>query len=104
MKGIAFDRQCHLTGLPRPVAEHRFHPKRKWRFDWAWPLELVAVEVEGGAWTGGRHTRGSGFEKDLEKYAEAVILGWRVLRVTPKQVRDGAARTLVERLLMSRAA
>jgi hypothetical protein len=60
--------------------------------------------VEGGAWSGGRHTRGAGFEKDLEKYAEALILGWRVLRVTPKQIADGSALTLVDRIFRPRAA
>lgn len=43
------------------VREHRFHPARRWRFDFAWPELLFAVEVEGGIWTGGRHNRGSGF-------------------------------------------
>lgn len=51
--------------------------------DYAWPDALVALEVEGGVWTGGRHTRGAGFLADMEKYNEAARLGWRVLRCTP---------------------
>jgi very-short-patch-repair endonuclease len=94
-----FDRQCDLAGLHKPVGEYRFHPTRKWRFDWAFVAQKLAVEVEGGIWTGGRHSRGAGFEKDLEKYAEAMVLGWRVLRVTPKQIADGRALTLVDRIL-----
>jgi very-short-patch-repair endonuclease len=65
-----------------PTPEFRFHPKRRWRFDFAWPAEKIAVECEGGTWSGGRHTRGKGYEGDCEKYNEAVILGWRVLRFT----------------------
>ena len=73
-------------GLEKPVTEHRFHPERKWRFDFAWPAWRVALEVEGGVWTGGRHTRGAGFVKDMEKYNAATCLGWRFLRVQPKDL------------------
>ena len=61
--------------LPVPVCELPFHPTRKWRFDVAWPDQRVAIEIEGGAFIGGRHTRGIGYEKDLEKYAAALLLG-----------------------------
>lgn len=70
-------------GLPEPTTEHRFHPKRKWRFDYAWAEQRIALEVEGGVWTGGRHTRGSGFLGDMEKYNAAAVMGWRILRCTP---------------------
>ena len=71
--------------------EHRFHPTRRWRFDFAWPDHKLAVEVEGGAWTGGRHTRGSGFVADCDKYNAATVLGWRVLRYTTSHLRDELA-------------
>jgi hypothetical protein len=73
-------------GLPKPVTEHRFHPTRRWRFDYAWPEHLIALEVEGGVWTGGRHTSGAGFVKDLEKYNAAGLLGWRVFRCVPNDL------------------
>ena len=101
---LAFDRQCHLAGLPVPVPEYRFHPVRRWRFDWAFHDERVAVEVEGGAFIGGRHTRGAGFLKDLEKYAEATVLGWRILRVTPTQIGNGEALNWCDRILRGKAA
>lgn len=63
--------------------EYKFHPKRKWRFDSAWPEKMIAVEFEGGIWTNGRHTRGKGYENDCEKYNNALLLGWRVFRLTP---------------------
>lgn len=81
------------------VEEHKFHPERRWRFDFAWPDQMLAVEVEGGTWAGGRHTSGAGFEKDCEKYAEALILGWRVLRVTSTQVRKGQAILWLSRII-----
>lgn len=61
-------------------AEYKFHPTRQWRFDFAFPHHKIAIELEGGIWTGGRHTRGKGFESDCEKYNEAAKAGWLVLR------------------------
>ena len=65
------------------VKEYLFHPTRKWRFDYAIPDHKIALEVEGGVWTGGRHTRPQGFLGDIEKYNAGTLLGWRIFRVTP---------------------
>lgn len=89
--------QMRAVGLPTPKREYRFHPDRRWRFDFAWPDRLVAAEVEGGTYSGGRHTRGVGFERDAEKYNEAGVRGWRVFRFTTKTVKDGSAVSLLER-------
>lgn len=86
-------------GLPDPVAEHRFHPTRRWRFDYCWPTHRVALEVDGGIYTGGRHTRGAGTEGDHEKFNEAAVLGWRVLRVTPRKLLTSATMGLLQRVL-----
>lgn len=74
---------CRAHKLPEPVPEYHFHPQRRWRFDFAWPTRMVALEIEGGIWTEGRHTRGSGALADLEKYSEAAIAGWRIIYCTP---------------------
>lgn len=79
--------------------EHVFHPTRKWRFDCAWPRFMVALEVDGGVYTGGRHTRGKGFENDCEKCNEALMLGWKVLRVTSHHIGTGQALQWIERLV-----
>ncbi len=73
------------------VKELHFHATRKWRFDWALPLVKVGIEIDGGAFTQGRHTRGKGFVDDLEKLNYAMADGWRVYRFTPEQVRNGEA-------------
>lgn len=73
---------CRAESLPKPVAEFRFHPTRKWRFDWCWPDQKFALELEGGVYANGRHTRGKGYENDCRKYNSALLLGWKVLRVT----------------------
>lgn len=63
--------------------EYRFHPKRKWRFDYAIVDKKIAIEVEGGVWVSGRHISPQGFIKDMEKYNTATSMGWRVLRFLP---------------------
>lgn len=80
----AFAQFVAAHGLPAPIPEYRFHPTRRWRFDYAWPDCKFAMEVEGGVYVGGRHSRGFGFEKDLEKYEAALELGWIVYRVLPR--------------------
>jgi len=83
--------------LPRPKTEYLFHPERKWRFDFAWPGAMVAVEVEGGTWTRGRHVRPKGYAKDCYKYSEAALAGWLVIRVTGDMIRSGVAADLIKR-------
>lgn len=90
--------QMRHVGLT-PELEHKFHPTRKWRFDFSWPALMFAVEVEGGIYVSGRHTRGTGFEKDLEKYAEAMFLGWQILRVGDKQITSGRALEIIESII-----
>lgn len=92
--------QIRALGLPAPETDHRFHPTRRWRFDGAYPDRLIAYEVEGGTWSGGRHVRGKGFERDCIKYNEAALLGWRVLRFTGAMVEDGRAVEILERALI----
>ena len=89
-----------LAGWEREVA---FHPTRRWRFDFAHREKRIAVEVE-GVLRGrpGRHQRVDGMTADCEKYAEALCLGWAVLRVVPAQVRSGDALRWLLRLLESR--
>ncbi len=72
--------------LPNPHREPRFHATRLWRFDYAWPAWSLALEVDGGIWRQGRHTRGAGWLKDTEKLNCAASMGWRLLRCTPQML------------------
>ncbi|UWH30373.1 hypothetical protein KW556_08790 [Aeromonas veronii] len=83
---------AQLVGFPDPAAELVFHPKRKWRFDYAWEEQKLALEVHGGIHSGGRHTRGRGFVEDRAKMNEATLLGWTVLEVTPEHIKSGQLR------------
>lgn len=98
--------QFRAFGLPEPKRQFYFAKalKRRWRSDFGWdePLYMLIVEVEGATWAGGRHTRGAGFEADCIKYGEAILLGYRVIRVTGGMVRDGRALDLVRRALAAR--
>ena len=80
---------CNHRGksYPLPVEHFRFHPVRRWAFDIAWPEHKVALEIEGGAFTGGRHTQGAGYTQDCEKYNAATFLGWSIIRITSPMLR-----------------
>ena len=82
-----------------PVEEYRFHAVRKWRFDYAYVDKKIAVEIEGGIFVIGRHTRGAGFLKDMEKYNAAGLLGWRIFRFTPRQVKGMEAYAFIQKVL-----
>lgn len=71
------------------VKEFRFHQGRMWRFDYAIPEYKIALEVEGGVWTSGRHTRPRGFLNDIEKYNTAALDGWTVVRTVPDELITG---------------
>lgn len=87
--------KCRGPALEKQV---QFHPTRKWKFDFAHRESGTAFEVEGGAWTKGRHTRPSGFIGDAEKYVEAQLLGWKVYRLPGVMITDAWLTRLIESL------
>lgn len=91
-------RSFGITGI---VREHLFASEigRRWRFDFALPKHKIGIEIEGGAWSNGRHTRGAGFVGDMEKYNMATVLGWRVLRFTPQQIKKAETYELISKLV-----
>lgn len=93
--------QIKVNGLPTPEREYVFAKSigRKWRSDFAWPDHMLLVEVDGGTWSHGRHTRGAGYRKDCEKVNTATNLGFRTLRFTSEDVTDGIALGFIESAL-----
>jgi len=91
--------QISVSGLPMPEREYRFYPKRRWRADFAWVAQRLLVEVEGATFVNGRHNRGSGFEKDAEKYNAAALMNWTVLRVTKTMIDNGTAIEMIRQAL-----
>ena len=94
-----FDIGIKAWKLAQPQIEFRFHPSRKWRFDRAWPELSVAVEIDGGTWTQGRHVSPVGYAEDCDKLNAAALLGWTVLRFTGEHVRQGQAFAVVAEAL-----
>jgi hypothetical protein len=86
---------CLAEGWPEPEFEVRVTPTRRWRFDLAWPREKLAIEVNGGVFVAGRHSRGMGQIRDYEKLNAAQLAGWRVLQIVPKQIADGTLSALL---------
>jgi len=76
-----FEIMWRELGGPALVEEHKFHPVRKWRFDFAHMESKTAIELEGGVGNRSRHTATAGYIKDCEKYNTATALGWRVFRI-----------------------
>lgn len=104
---LPFDKQCDLAGLPKPTPEYYFAKAtlgRRWRLDWCFIPERVAVEVEGGYAVQGRHTSAKGFLADMEKYNTLACMGYRLIRVSPRQIANGEALNWVDRILRGKAA
>lgn len=111
--------QIRGADLPEPDREYRWAARQvglgpgirerlqaaglqDWRFDFCWPESMIAAEVEGGIWTQGRHTRGSGYAGDCAKYNAAQMNGWIVLRFTTGMVKNGRAIGTLRRALQKR--
>ena len=81
-----FEELWRMLGGPALATEHRFHPERRWRFDYAHLPSKTAIEINGGVWSGGRHNRGAGYLRDREKVNAAQMLGWKVFELGTGQV------------------
>lgn len=94
-----FAKACAQHGLPAPVFEYRFDPVRKWRLDAAWPVYRVGLEIQGGIFTQGRHTRGAALMKEMDKLNALAAAGWRVLYRTPRNLLAADTFTLLAQTL-----
>ena len=112
--------QVKACKLPMPEREYRFGAVaaggpgkglrkrlqeaglKDWRFDFAWPDLMLAVEVEGGGWIQGRHNRGEGFLMDLRKYGAAQRMGWTVYRTAGELIKSGEAVHTIKELIRAK--
>lgn len=70
-------------------------PPRRFQFDAAFPAYMLGIDVDGGAHAAGR----AKVKSDTERRGLAAANGWKVLCLTPEQVRDGSAINLVQAAL-----
>lgn len=92
--------QLRLLNLPAPAGEFRFHATRKWRFDWAYLDRKIAIEYQGGNYTGrGGHNTVKGLRNDYAKFTEASLQGWTLILIDSETVASGKAAEWVKRAL-----
>jgi very-short-patch-repair endonuclease len=96
--------QIRAEGLPAPAVQLPFHSSRKWRLDFAWIDYKIAVEVDGGTKSRGRHVRHEGFEGDCFKRNEATARGWRIFNFTSDMVKSGHALGFMKGVLRAEGA
>lgn len=88
------------------TAEYRFDKLRRWRFDYAIPLLKIAIELQGGIWNNGKHSRGIGYINDCDKHNAAIEQGWLILSYTSHHL-DNDPNAVIEqicRVIMLRSA
>lgn len=106
-QGVTFTSQLELTlysqiyvaELPLPVVQYKPFETDKRAFDFAWPDRGLLVEVQGGIWAKGAHTRGSGYLRDIIKHNDAVLAGWKVLWFATNHVNRGVALETLRKVL-----
>ena len=82
------------------ISEYKFHEKRKWRIDYFISGKIkLAIEIEGGIWNSGRHTRPAGFIADMEKYNSLTAAGLRLIRVTTDNINKAETFDLIKRCI-----
>lgn len=94
-----FEKKIRAYMIPQPVREFKF---KQYRFDFAWPILKVAVEIDGGTYIGGAHVRGKGYERDCKKNNLAQVEGWVVLRADRNMVKTAEFAKLVRKMISRR--
>lgn len=91
-----FEAQWQLLGGPALEKEHYFNPERQWHSDYLHRPTMTLIELEGGAYSAGRHTRPKGFVEDVFKYNSATMLGYRVVRIATGMANADYLRQLID--------
>lgn len=91
--------QMAAAKLPPWETEYRFDPARRYRLDFFFPAARLGVELQGGTWVAGGHSRGRGYQRDCDKLAACTLAGIRVLWFTTDDVTSGKALTVIEAAL-----
>jgi very-short-patch-repair endonuclease len=95
--------QLDAAGLTGYVREFQAIPGRKFRFDFCFKRERLLIEINGGTYSKGAHSTGTGIARDYEKNNLAQIGGWRVLSFDTKMVKSGEALNVTEQILTNQS-
>ena len=85
--------------------EYKFHPTRKWRWDYALPAIKVCVEYQGlnfGHGGASGHQTIKGIVAENWKYSEGAIDGWCIVLINAVSIESGLAHDLIKRAVESR--
>lgn len=94
---LALHLRCAEIPFEREVA---LVPGRRWRWDFV--VADLAIEIHGGTWMRGAHSRGAGQARDYAKSNAAVKLGYRPLAYSTEMVVSGEAERDIRELLRPR--
>ena len=86
-------------GGPELVTEEMLNEGRRFRTDFSHAASKVAIEIEGGVWTAGRHLRPLGFISDAQKYNQLEMDGWSVLRLVPDMISEPYLQAVIAHVL-----
>ena len=91
--------QLDSAGLTGYIREYQAIPGRKFRFDFAFIRENLLIELNGGTFTRGGHSTGTGIHRDYEKSNLAVKYGYKLLTFDADMVKSGQALEFTEKML-----
>ena len=101
-----FEQLWAVIDGPAYVTELQVVEDRKFRFDYAWPEEWVALELQGGIYLAGKggHVAPKRFQNDCDKFNRAVCAGWRPCKLATGQVTPENLLLIKNLILAMRAA
>lgn len=98
------DAQAKEAGWPAPEREVRYVPSRKFRADYGWMGRRVLLEVQGGVFMAkSGHSGIAGIMRDIERGNFASAYGYRLIRLTPSQLRKGELTAWLQMLSLEAA-
>jgi hypothetical protein len=77
------------------LPQHKFHPKRKWAFDFAFPEVFLAIEIQG---YGRGHASYLGMKSDYEKHNAAIEFGWTIIYLMKHDLEPKNMKETIDRI------
>ena len=90
------------AGLGGYQRNYRFAVKKRYELDFAWTMQRVAIEVQGGLHSNGAHVRPAGYTRDCKKMRLAQLMDWKIFYCTAGDIRDNSIIEDVETALEQR--